>query len=109
MLVSIFYALYCHRLNLVVVDTCFRNVTTRNIFGIVEKLYAFIEGSMKRHGLFQDVQKRLHGYDGSQAQNESAIQLVIITRVRLRRINRYLLLYGQRGMTTKMQYRPYYH
>ena len=73
-LVSILYALYCHRLNLVIVDTCSRNVTTRKFFGIVEKLYASIEGSTKRHGLFQDVQKRLHGYDGLQAQNESANQ-----------------------------------
>jgi hypothetical protein len=50
---------FCHRMNLVVVDTCSKNVTTRNFFGVVEKLYAFIEGSTKRHGLFKDVQKRM--------------------------------------------------
>ena len=65
---------YCHRLNLVVIDTCSRNITTRNFFGLVETLYTFIEGSIKRHRLFQEVQKRLHGYDGSQAQNESEIE-----------------------------------
>lgn len=62
---------YCHRLNLVVVDTCSRNVTTRNFFGIVEKLYDFIEGSTKRHGLFQEIQKRLSDKETSQVQSDS--------------------------------------
>lgn len=44
---------YAHRLNLVVVDVCSRNVTCRNFFGVVQKLYVFIEGSTKRHGIFQ--------------------------------------------------------
>lgn len=56
---------FCHRLNLVVVDSCSRNVVARNFFGIVEKLYAFIEGSTKRHGLFQDIQGKMAAEDDS--------------------------------------------
>lgn len=48
---------YAHRLNLVVVDTCTKNVDARNFFGILQKLYVFIENSTKRHGLFQDIKR----------------------------------------------------
>ncbi len=33
-------------------------VMARNFFGIVQKLFCFIEGSTKRHGLFQDLVDR---------------------------------------------------
>jgi hypothetical protein len=50
---------FCHRLNLVVVDSCTKNVITRNFFGVVEKLYSFIEGSCQRHGIFRGVSQKL--------------------------------------------------
>ncbi|KAI6651149.1 Zinc finger MYM-type protein 1-like [Oopsacas minuta] len=55
---------YVHRLNLVIIDTCKRNVITRNFFGIMQKLYAFIEGSTKRHGLFKDIQMKCYASQG---------------------------------------------
>jgi hypothetical protein len=62
------YFVHCaaHRLNLVVVDTCAKNVTARNFFGTVEQLYAFIEGSTKRHGLFKEVQTQLSVLHGEE-------------------------------------------
>ena len=54
------------------VDTCSKNVATRNFFGVVEKLYSFIEGSTKRHGLFKDVQKRMAKEDESDSDNATS-------------------------------------
>ncbi|CAM4275719.1 unnamed protein product [Leuciscus chuanchicus] len=54
---------YAHRMNLVVVDMCCKNIPSRNFFGLIEQLYVFMEGSTKRHSLFIDVQKELMGND----------------------------------------------
>jgi len=54
---------YAHRLNLVIVDMVSKNTLSRNFFGVVGQLYAFIEGSAKRHGLFQTVQQQLQEKD----------------------------------------------
>ena len=54
---------YAHRLNLVIVDTVSKNTLSRNFFGVVGQLYAFIEGSAKRHGLFRTVQQQLQEED----------------------------------------------
>jgi len=50
---------YAHRLNLVIVDTCSKNTVIRNFFGVVQSLYAFIEGSTKRHAVFKEIQEQL--------------------------------------------------
>ena len=46
---------YAHRLNLVIVDTCSKNIIIRNFSGVVQSLYAFIEGSTKRHATFKEI------------------------------------------------------
>jgi len=50
---------YAHRLNLVLVDTLSKNTYSRNFFGVVGQLCNLIEGSAKRHLLFQSIQKQL--------------------------------------------------
>lgn len=47
----------CHCLNLVLVDACKTTSEISNFFGTVEKIYTFIEGSPKRHAIFQNFQK----------------------------------------------------
>ena len=71
------YYVHCfaHRLNLVIVDTCSINVNARNFFGIVEQLYAFIEGSTKRHGLFKQIQQ-----DESELKSCGTLQSLSTTR-----------------------------
>ena len=46
-----------HVLNLCLVDVSEVVVPVRNNFGIVKSLYNFIEGSPKRHKIFDDLQK----------------------------------------------------
>lgn len=57
------YFVHCfaHRINLVVIDTITKNIEARNFFGTINQLYNFIEGSTKRHGLFQFIQKEFNG------------------------------------------------
>lgn len=50
---------YAHRLNLVIVDAVSKNVMSINFFGIVAQLYVFIQGSAKRHSLFQSMQLKI--------------------------------------------------
>ena len=50
---------YAHCLNLVIVDVTKRNKIARNLFGVVEKLYAFMKGSCARSNLFTKVQQEL--------------------------------------------------
>ncbi len=45
-----------HVLNLCLVDVSSAIVPIRNNFGVVEALYNLIEGSAKRHHVFEDVQ-----------------------------------------------------
>ena len=46
-----------HCLNLVLVDTCKSSSECRNFFGLVERLYSFIEASPRRHTIFQCCQR----------------------------------------------------
>ena len=48
---------------------CKRNVITRNLFGIMQKLYTFTEGSTKRHGLFKEIQMKCYASQGEVNQN----------------------------------------
>ncbi|CAF4965576.1 unnamed protein product [Rotaria sp. Silwood1] len=48
-----------HVLNLCLVDVSEVVVHVRNSFGVVKLLYKFIEGSPKRHKVFEDLQKEL--------------------------------------------------
>ncbi|CAF0716869.1 unnamed protein product [Adineta steineri] len=47
-----------HVLNLCLVDVAQAVAPVRNNFGIVESLFNFIEGSAKRHKVFEDIQKQ---------------------------------------------------
>lgn len=51
---------YAHRLNLVLVDVCSKVAIGRNFFGTVQRIYVFIENSVKRHGLFKEFQTMMN-------------------------------------------------
>ncbi|CAF1660887.1 unnamed protein product [Adineta ricciae] len=60
-LVPIAIYIHCngHILNLCLVDVAKAVVPVRNTFGIMSSLYNFIEGSVKRHKVFEDIQKEV--------------------------------------------------
>ena len=47
---------HAHVLNLILVDTCSKNATARDLFGTVQSLYDFFSASSKRHTVFMKAQ-----------------------------------------------------
>ena len=48
---------YAHVLNLCIVDVSSEVMAVRNMFGVLNKLYTFIDASSKRHSVFERIQK----------------------------------------------------
>lgn len=57
---AVYVHCHAHVLNLVLVDTCFKNAVAQNFFGTVEALYVFFQANTKRHALFVQTQGELH-------------------------------------------------
>ena len=57
---AIYVHCHAHILNLVLVDTCSKNTTTRDFFGTVQSLYEFFLASSRRHTIFMKAQEEIN-------------------------------------------------
>jgi hypothetical protein len=84
---AVYVHCYAHALNLVVCNTVASNRSAENVFGTLQKLYAFIERSPKRHNIYLESLDKQSADSGNVITGNKLLQTLSNTRWSARATN----------------------